>query len=210
PHGLCRQSEVRIAARNDREAPRAGDRAGRQGHAAEEPAGPRDVPQTEGLCRSGTQAHRPAAAGAGNLIHDVTTVERETGKMAITQNYGTGRRKSSTARVFVRSGSGNITVNGRPLDEFFGRETARMIVRQPLELANLADAVDVYVTVQGGGNTGQAGAIRHGLTRALMEYDETLRSPLRKAGFVTRDAREVERKKVGLHKARRRPQYSKR
>jgi len=130
--------------------------------------------------------------------------------MAITQNYGTGRRKSSTARVFVRSGSGNITVNGRPLDEFFGRETARMIVRQPLELANLADAVDVYVTVQGGGNTGQAGAIRHGLTRALMEYDEALRSPLRKAGFVTRDAREVERKKVGLHKARRRPQFSKR
>ncbi|HLU61036.1 MAG TPA: 30S ribosomal protein S9 [Gammaproteobacteria bacterium] len=130
--------------------------------------------------------------------------------MAITQNYGTGRRKSSTARVFVRPGSGKITVNGRPLDEFFGRETARMIVRQPLELANLADSVDVYVTVQGGGNTGQAGAIRHGLTRALMEYDETLRSPLRKAGFVTRDAREVERKKVGLHKARRRPQYSKR
>lgn len=130
--------------------------------------------------------------------------------MAITQNYGTGRRKSSTARVFLRKGSGNITVNGRPLDEFFGRETARMIVRQPLELANLADSVDVYVTVQGGGNTGQAGAIRHGLTRALMEYDETLRSPLRKAGFVTRDAREVERKKVGLHKARRRPQFSKR
>ena len=130
--------------------------------------------------------------------------------MAITQNYGTGRRKSSTARVFVRSGSGSITVNGRPLDEFFGRETARMIVRQPLELANLADKIDVYVTVEGGGNTGQAGAIRHGLTRALMEYDETLRSPLRKAGFVTRDAREVERKKVGLHKARRRPQFSKR
>ncbi|HEX7045993.1 MAG TPA: 30S ribosomal protein S9 [Gammaproteobacteria bacterium] len=130
--------------------------------------------------------------------------------MAITQNYGTGRRKSSTARVFLRSGSGNIVVNGRPLDEFFGRETSRMIVRQPLELANMTDKFDVIVTVEGGGNTGQAGAIRHGLTRALMEYDETLRPPLRKAGFVTRDAREVERKKVGLHKARRRPQFSKR
>jgi len=130
--------------------------------------------------------------------------------MATTQNYGTGRRKSSTARVFLRSGTGNITVNGRPLDEFFGRETSRMIVRQPLELAALVDKFDVYVTVEGGGNTGQAGAIRHGLTRALMEYDETLRSPLRKAGFVTRDAREVERKKVGLHKARRKPQFSKR
>lgn len=130
--------------------------------------------------------------------------------MATAQNYGTGRRKSSTARVFLRSGSGNITVNGRPLDEFFGRETSRMIVRQPLELADMVDKFDVYVTVEGGGNTGQAGAIRHGLTRALMEYDETLRSPLRKAGFVTRDAREVERKKVGLHKARRKPQFSKR
>ena len=130
--------------------------------------------------------------------------------MASTQNYGTGRRKSSTARVFVRSGSGRIVVNGRPLDEFFGRETSRMIVRQPLELADLSDKLDVIVTVEGGGNTGQAGAIRHGLTRALMEYDETLRSPLRKAGYVTRDAREVERKKVGLHKARRRPQFSKR
>lgn len=130
--------------------------------------------------------------------------------MATTQNYGTGRRKSSTARVFVRSGSGNITVNGRPLDEFFGRETARMIVRQPLELAQLTDKLDVYVTVEGGGNTGQAGAIRHGLTRALMEYDESLRPPLRKAGFVTRDAREVERKKVGLRKARRATQFSKR
>ena len=130
--------------------------------------------------------------------------------MATAQNYGTGRRKSSKARVFLRSGSGNITVNGRPLDEFFGRETSRMIVRQPLELADMVDKFDVYVTVEGGGNTGQAGAIRHGLTRALMEYDEALRSPLRKAGYVTRDAREVERKKVGLHKARRKPQFSKR
>lgn len=130
--------------------------------------------------------------------------------MATTQNYGTGRRKSSTARVFLRSGTGNIVVNGRPLDEFFGRETSRMIVRQPLELADMVGKFDVYVTVEGGGNTGQAGAIRHGLTRALMEYDETLRPPLRKAGFVTRDAREVERKKVGLHKARRKPQFSKR
>src|SRR5690606_2425011 len=210
PHGLCRQSEVRIAARNDREAPRAGDRAGRQGHAAEEPAGPRDVPQTEGLCRSGTQAHRPAAAGAGNLIHDVTTVERETGKMAITQNYGTGRRKSSTARVFVRSGSGSITVNDRPLDEYFGRETARMVVRQPLETAELVDRLDIKVNVSGRGNSGQAGAIRHGITRALLQYDEALRPTLRKAGYVTRDPRAVERKKVGQKKARKSPQYSKR
>ena len=130
--------------------------------------------------------------------------------MAVTQNYGTGRRKSSTARVFLRKGSGNITVNGRPLDEFFGRETARMVVRQPLELTESTEKFDVYVTVSGGGISGQAGAIRHGITRALMEYDETLRSELRKAGYVTRDAREVERKKVGLRKARKRPQYSKR
>ncbi|MCG8433120.1 MAG: 30S ribosomal protein S9 [Gammaproteobacteria bacterium] len=130
--------------------------------------------------------------------------------MADIQNYGTGRRKSSIARVFIRRGEGKITVNNCPLDEYFGRQTARMIVRQPLELTELADKVDVAVTVVGGGNTGQAGAIRHGLTRALMEYDESLRTPLRKAGFVTRDAREVERKKVGLHKARRAPQYSKR
>ena len=130
--------------------------------------------------------------------------------MATTQNYGTGRRKSSTARVFIRKGSGNITVNGKPLDEYFGRETARMIVRQPLELVEMADTVDVYVTVEGGGNTGQAGAIRHGISRALIEYDEGMRSPLRKAGFVTRDAREVERKKVGLRKARRATQFSKR
>lgn len=130
--------------------------------------------------------------------------------MATTQNYGTGRRKSSTARVFLRSGSGNIVVNGKPLDEFFGRETARMIVRQPLELTDMASTVDVFVTVAGGGNTGQAGAIRHGITRALMDYDEAFRPALRKAGFVTRDAREVERKKVGLRKARRATQFSKR
>ena len=130
--------------------------------------------------------------------------------MAQTQYYGTGRRKSSTARVFLRPGSGSITVNDRPVDEYFGRETARMVVRQPLEVAEVADRFDITVTVKGGGNTGQAGAIRHGITRALMEYDETLRSTLRKAGFVTRDAREVERKKIGLHKARKRPQYSKR
>lgn len=129
---------------------------------------------------------------------------------AASQNYGTGRRKTSTARVFIRPGSGSITVNGRPLDEYFGRETARMVVRQPLELIQATDRFDIKVTVCGGGTTGQAGAIRHGITRALMEYDETLRPVLRKAGFVTRDAREVERKKVGLHKARRRPQYSKR
>ena len=130
--------------------------------------------------------------------------------MATQQNYGTGRRKSSTARVFLRKGSGNITINERPIDEFFGRETARMIVRQPLQTVGATDRFDVRVTVAGGGNTGQAGAIRHGLTRALMEYDETLRPTLRKAGFVTRDAREVERKKVGLRKARRATQFSKR
>ncbi|MEX0619187.1 MAG: 30S ribosomal protein S9 [Pseudohongiellaceae bacterium] len=130
--------------------------------------------------------------------------------MAITQYYGTGRRKTATARVFLRNGSGNITVNKRPLDGFFGREVARMIVRQPLELVEMTEKFDVNVTVSGGGSFGQAGAIRHGITRALMEYDEALRSALRKAGFVTRDAREVERKKVGLRKARKRPQYSKR
>jgi small subunit ribosomal protein S9 len=130
--------------------------------------------------------------------------------MSEAQLYGTGRRKSSTARVFMKAGAGSITVNNRPLDQFFGRQTARMIVRQPLELMNLADKFDIMVTVKGGGTTGQAGAIRHGLTRALMQYDEALRPALRKAGFVTRDAREVERKKVGLRKARRATQYSKR
>ena len=130
--------------------------------------------------------------------------------MAQQLNYGTGRRKTSTARVFLDSGSGKITVNGRPLDEFFGRETARMVVRQPLTLTDMADKVDVQVTVAGGGNTGQAGAIRHGIARALVEHDENMRAPLRRAGFLTRDARMVERKKVGLRKARKRPQYSKR
>ena len=124
--------------------------------------------------------------------------------------YGTGRRKNSAARVYVRPGSGKIVINRRPLDTYFGRETARMVVRQPLETASLTDKVDVDVSVSGGGNSGQAGAIRHGITRALIHYDESLRSPLRRAGFVTRDAREVERKKIGLHKARKRPQYSKR
>lgn len=130
--------------------------------------------------------------------------------MADTNFYGTGRRKTSTARVYMRPGSGEITVNNLPLDRFFGRQTARMIVRQPLELMNVADRFDVTVTVKGGGTTGQAGAIRHGLTRALMQYDESLRPALRRAGFVTRDAREVERKKVGLRKARRATQFSKR
>jgi small subunit ribosomal protein S9 len=124
--------------------------------------------------------------------------------------YSTGRRKTSTARVFLRRGSGAITVNKRPLDEYFGRETARMIVRQPLEKTEMSDSFDISVTVKGGGMSGQAGAIRHGITRALIEYDNELRSPLRRAGFVTRDARQVERKKVGLHKARRAPQFSKR
>lgn len=128
----------------------------------------------------------------------------------MTQYYGTGRRKTSTARVFLRAGTGGITVNDRSLENYFGREVARMIVRQPLEMVEMSDKFDVSVTVSGGGSFGQAGAIRHGITRALMEYDETLRSPLRKAGFVTRDSREVERKKVGLRKARKRPQYSKR
>ena len=130
--------------------------------------------------------------------------------MAENQYYGTGRRKSSTARVFLRPGTGSITINKRPIDVFFGRETARMVVRQPLELVELTEKFDLYITVTGGGISGQAGAIRHGITRALMEYDEALRPTFRQAGFVTRDARRVERKKVGLHKARKRPQYSKR
>ena len=125
-------------------------------------------------------------------------------------HYGTGRRKSSVARVYLTRGSGNITVNRRSLDEYFGRETARMVVRQPLDTAELNDKLEITIRVTGGGGTGQAGAIRHGITRALMNYDETLREPLRKAGFVTRDSRKVERKKVGLHKARKAPQYSKR
>jgi len=124
--------------------------------------------------------------------------------------YSTGRRKSSSARVFLRRGSGNITVNNRSLENYFGRETGRMIVRQPLETVNMTDQFDISVTVTGGGISGQAGAIRHGITRALIEYDDTLRKTLREAGFVTRDARQVERKKVGLHKSRKRPQYSKR
>ena len=130
--------------------------------------------------------------------------------MAATPNYGTGRRKSAAARVYMQPGTGRITINERPIDEFFGRETGRMIVRQPLEVVQLLSKFDISVQVRGGGITGQAGAIRHGITRALMEYDETLRRPLRTAGFVTRDAREVERKKVGRRKARRGPQYSKR
>jgi small subunit ribosomal protein S9 len=132
--------------------------------------------------------------------------------MAATQqnHYGTGRRKTATARVYLKAGSGKITVNERSLDDFFGRETGRMIVRQPLEAVQLVGKFDIDVTVDGGGITGQAGAIRHGITRALIEYDEALRKPLRNAGFVTRDAREVERKKVGRRKARRGTQYSKR
>ena len=125
-------------------------------------------------------------------------------------HYGTGRRKTSTARVFIRRGGGNITVNERPLDEYFGRQTARMIVRQPLERAEVIDDFDVTITVAGGGGSGQAGAIRHGIARALVKYDETLRTKMRGSGFLTRDAREVERKKVGLRKARRATQYSKR
>lgn len=130
--------------------------------------------------------------------------------MSATHYYGTGRRKTSTARVFIKNGGGNITVNSKPLDQYFGREVARMIVRQPLQLTETEDKFDINVTVAGGGSFGQAGAIRHGITRALMEYDESLRGTLRGAGFVTRDARAVERKKVGLRKARKRPQFSKR
>lgn len=130
--------------------------------------------------------------------------------MAQTQYYGTGRRKTSSARVFLKAGSGEIQVNNRTLDNYFGREVARMVVRQALEVADLTDKFDLNITVSGGGSFGQAGAIRHGIARALVEYDENLRSPLRQAGFLTRDARQVERKKVGLHKARKRPQYSKR
>ncbi|MCC7280415.1 MAG: 30S ribosomal protein S9 [Chromatiaceae bacterium] len=125
-------------------------------------------------------------------------------------HYATGRRKSSAARVYLSLGSGKITVNDRPLDTFFGRETSRMVVRQPLETVSMLNRIDVKVSVTGGGNTGQAGAIRHGIARALVDFDENMRRPLRQAGFLTRDAREVERKKVGLRKARKRPQYSKR
>ena len=125
-------------------------------------------------------------------------------------NYGTGRRKTSVARVFIKRGSGRIVVNGKPLDNYFARETGRMVVRQPLELTSNLDTFDIKVNVVGGGETGQAGAVRHGITRALIDYDATLKPVLSNAGLVTRDAREVERKKVGLHKARRRKQFSKR
>jgi small subunit ribosomal protein S9 len=130
--------------------------------------------------------------------------------MALSQDYGTGRRKTATARVFVTSGRGDITINERALENYFGRETARMVVRQPIEIAELSGKIDIRVTVRGGGGSGQAGAIRHGIARALVTYDASLRQKLRRAGFLTRDAREVERKKVGLRKARKRPQYSKR
>lgn len=131
--------------------------------------------------------------------------------MATTQqNYGTGRRKTAAARVFLKPGKGDITINSKTVEQYFGRETSRMLVRQPLELVDAVTRFDIYITVTGGGPSGQAGAIRHGITRALIQYDEMLRKPLRDAGLVTRDAREVERKKVGLHKARRAPQYSKR
>ena len=130
--------------------------------------------------------------------------------MAETRNYGTGRRKTAAARVFIGPGSGRISINKRTLDEYFGRETARMMVRAPLEATSMGERIDVEVTVSGGGGSGQAGAIRHGISRALVSYDEGLRSLLRRAGYLTRDARKVERKKVGLRKARKRPQYSKR
>ena len=125
-------------------------------------------------------------------------------------NYGTGRRKTAVARVFIKKGKGDIVVNGKPLDQYFARETGRMVARQPLEVANMVDTFDIKVNVAGGGESGQAGAVRHGITRALIDYDATLKSALSGAGLVTRDAREVERKKVGLRKARRRKQFSKR
>ncbi|MBL6751281.1 MAG: 30S ribosomal protein S9 [Nevskia sp.] len=131
-------------------------------------------------------------------------------KQPANQQYGTGRRKTAAARVFLRPGKGDIVINGKTVEGYFGRETSRMLVRQPLEIADALTRFDIKVTVAGGGPNGQAGAIRHGITRALIKYDEALRKPLRDAGLVTRDAREVERKKVGLHKARRAPQYSKR
>lgn len=124
------------------------------------------------------------------------------------QYYATGRRKSSTARVFIKPGTGNITINTRSLDDYFGRETSRMVVRQPLELVDMLGSLDLKITVRGGGNNGQAGAIRHGISRALVEYNSELKSELRKAGFITRDARAVERKKIGLHKARKRDRKS--
>lgn len=130
--------------------------------------------------------------------------------MAVSYNYGTGRRKEAVARVFIKPGSGNIVVNGKPLDEFFSRETGRMIVRQPLSLLEVENRFDIMVNVDGGGESGQAGAVRHGITRALIDYNPVWKAQLRAAGFVTRDAREVERKKVGLHKARRAKQFSKR
>ena len=131
-------------------------------------------------------------------------------KQPADQKYGTGRRKTAAARVFLRPGKGDISINGKTVEQYFGRETSRMLVRQPLEVADSVGRFDIKVTVAGGGPSGQAGAIRHGITRALIQYDESLRKALRTAGLVTRDAREVERKKVGLHKARRAPQYSKR
>ena len=130
--------------------------------------------------------------------------------MATTTYYGTGRRKTSSARVFISSGSGRITINNKVMDEYFGRQVARMVVKQPFQITETEDKFDVNITVSGGGNFGQAGAIRHGISRALVEFDENLRGPLRQAGFLTRDARKVERKKVGLHKARKKPQFSKR
>ncbi len=130
--------------------------------------------------------------------------------MSVNYNYGTGRRKSAVARVFIKPGKGNIVVNDKPLDVFFSRETGRMVVRQPLELTDTLNKFDIMVNVTGGGESGQAGAVRHGITRALIDYDAALKSTLSKAGLVTRDAREVERKKVGLRKARRRKQFSKR
>ena len=204
------QSEIDAVGKADAGSPGTSITVLGQGHAAAQSARSQDVLEAASIRRSGTSTRCTAADTAGNkrLIPEQGQARGKI--MSETHFYGTGRRKTSTARVFMTSGGGDIKVNNRPLDLFFGRETARMIVRQPLELMNLTDKFDINVTVKGGGTTGQAGAIRHGLTRALMQYDESLRPALRKAGFVTRDAREVERKKVGLRKARRATQYSKR
>ena len=176
-------------------------REGRQGHAAQGPARLRDDQEAEGVCRCHASAHRPAAQGARNPRN---------GEMIGNWNYGTGRRKSSVARVFMKKGNGQITINGKAIDEYFGRQTSIMIARQPLLLTANDAAFDIKVNVHGGGESGQAGAVRHGITRALIDYDAALKPDLSRAGFVTRDAREVERKKVGLHGARRRKQFSKR
>src|SRR6185295_16705197 len=207
-HWLPWQPQVDCARQAPQGASGARHRIRGEGHAAEESVGQEDVQETACVRRQSASAHGTTAQGLEPVT--VITTEQHKRMTTATSYYGTGRRKTSTARVYITQGTGKISINDRTIEQFFGRETGRMIVRQPLELAQLANRFDVSVQVEGGGITGQAGAIRHGITRALIAFDETLRKPLRQAGFVTRDAREVERKKVGRRKARRRPQYSKR